>query len=164
MNTCNNNQTNLHESLTPLDEVKTLEQLPERFTREEIFAMVEALQKDINQEGQGLSAESKVHRFAPRHRVLLVAMPFLYRTVCRGTYRREVVDAVLTARDMMDQGVSKEKAFEQYVKTAVDDVNRLRQKETQADDVNGPDEEDLVADNGKEEEAENDAETQAQTS
>ena len=109
-------------AFTPKDERDTLAALPDRYDREEIHAMCDALIVDIQQDPPGLTSEQRVHRHARKHRFLLVAMPFLFRSICRGTYRRHVVDAILDARDKMDAGTHKDKALEELIVYAVKDV------------------------------------------
>ncbi len=109
--------------LTPSEEVRILNSLPERFERHEIYAMVDALQKDIAQETTPLAPERRVHRYAYKHRILLVSMPFLFRSICRGTFTRDMVDMALSMRDHMDNGMSKELAFNTFVQNVVDKVN-----------------------------------------
>jgi hypothetical protein len=113
-------------AFTPQDERNTLNQLPERFSREEITKMVDALRSDVANDDPATPSNVRVHKHAHKHKVLLVAMPMLYRTICKGTYRQEVIDAILDARDAMDNGLTKEQGLEKLIKTAVDNVNSFR--------------------------------------
>ena len=109
--------------LTPQEELKVLDELPQRFERDDIKAMIAALQDDIARETVPLPQEKRVHRYAFKHRTLLIAMPFLFRAICRGTFRDDMVDLALKMRDLMDNGMSKEDAFQLFVTSVVDNVN-----------------------------------------
>lgn len=114
--------------VTPSKEKQILDALPEKYTREQIFSMIKALQKDLEADEPGLSLKIKVHRHSVKHADLLVGLPMLYRTVCMGKYRPAVVEAILDARDEMELGSTKEVALENLIRRAVDEVNDIRGK------------------------------------
>lgn len=112
--------------ILPGEEKSILDSLPPKFSRQEIFAMVDALQQDVAQESPPLSFEERVRTYQDKHKVLLFSMPLLYRTVCKGTYRPYVVEVILDARDAMERGMSRQDALDQVIHSAVDEVNDLR--------------------------------------
>lgn len=112
--------------LTPTDERNVLDSLPLKFERHEILEMAAALQADLAEDEPGLSTKAKVHRHGRTHQRLLVALPFLFRSIVNGTYRPEVVNAILDARDQMEAGVDKKQALDGVIRRAVDEVNAIR--------------------------------------
>jgi hypothetical protein len=114
--------------MTPSDEMCVLRSLPETFTKDQVFSMIAALQADMAKESPPRSWQDRVKRYSVSHGTLLVAYPMLYRSVCRGSYRPSVVDALIDARDAMASGVSKKDALETVIRRAVDEVSQLREQ------------------------------------
>ncbi len=113
----------------PGEEKSYIESLPSRFSRQEIFEMIDRLREDVAQEDPPLKFEERVRTYQDKHKKLLFSMPLLYRTVLKGTYRPFVVETILDAREAMERGVAKDKALEEVIRKAVDEVNDIRGNE-----------------------------------
>ncbi len=115
---------------TPQELKDNLDALPERHSKTQIQDLVASLQADITSGPNNLNFAEKVHHYSNRHKELFCSYPMLYRTVCKGTYRPYVLDVILDSRDAMERGDwTKEKALEETIKKAVDEVNSLRANE-----------------------------------
>lgn len=114
---------------SPAEEGQIVDSLPERFSREEIMTMINNLRSDMAAESPPLAFKDRVYSYAHKYKELLYGMPFLYRTILKGTYRESVVKAILDARDAMESGVRKDKALEGLITRAVDEVNEIRESE-----------------------------------
>jgi hypothetical protein len=115
--------------LTPTEEMRVLRELPESFSKAEIFAMIDTLQDAIKNERAPKSWTDRVKDYSYAHSRLLVSYPLLYRSVCRGTYRPEVVEALLDAREHMASGMSKKDALDIVIRRAVEEVTETRQRQ-----------------------------------
>lgn len=124
--------------LTPTEEREVLRDLPAKFERDEIFGMVAALQADLAKDEPGLDDKTKVFRHGKTHKRLLVSLPLVFRSVCRGTFRPAVIDNILAARELMDRGVDKKEAMEFMIKRAVDEVNGLRRAQSGRPSIQAP--------------------------
>lgn len=107
-----------------------LEELPHRHTKEEIVALVEALQADVCKDEPGLEFAKKVQRHATNHKELFFSYPMLYRTVVKGTYRPVVLDIIMDAREAIESGrQTKKEALDEVIRRSVDEVNAFRRGE-----------------------------------
>lgn len=107
---------------------RDLEELPSRHSKQDIVRLIEGLQADIKNDPPGLNFTDKVKRHADQHKELFYSYPMLYRTICKGTYRRVVLDILLDAKEAIESGAkTKKEALDGVVKEAVDEVNRFRQ-------------------------------------
>lgn len=114
--------------MNAINETAILNELPERFSRDEILRMCNELKKETDEESPRLSMKERVYRYAEKYKYLLFGMPFLYRTILMGTYREEVVNNILDARERMERGMSKEEALEKLIEKAVEEVTDIRQR------------------------------------
>lgn len=101
-----------------------MHKVPKAHTRQNIEDLVARLTDACNAHG-GTHAE-KVKAFSTDHAELLHSYPMLYRSVCRGTLRPEVLKNLLDARDQMQRGVDKKTALDGLIVKAVDEVNALK--------------------------------------
>ena len=116
--------------LTPSQLQDNLNALPAHNSNEKIMAMIEALQADIRDDPPGLSFTQTTHRHADTHREIFLSYPMLFRTICKKTYRKEVLDILLKAKRDMDAGEKdKKEALEQVIRESVDEVTAIRAKE-----------------------------------
>ncbi len=106
-----------------------LKELPSTHTKEDIVRLIDGLQADIRHDTPGLSFTETVKKHADQHKELFFSYPMLYRTVCKGTYRRAVLDILLDAKEAIESGAkTKKEALDSVITRAVDEVNELRQR------------------------------------
>lgn len=101
-----------------------MHKVPQSHSRKQIETLVADLTKACEAHG-GTQAE-KVKAFSEEHAELLHSYPMLYRSICRGTLRDEVLKNLLDARDQLEQGVDKKTALDALIVKAVDDVNAIK--------------------------------------
>lgn len=107
-----------------------LEELPSHHTKEDIMRLVENLQADIAKDSPNLDFLDKVKKHADTHKELFFSYPMLFRTLCKGTYRKVVLDILLDAKQAIEAGTKTEKqALDDVIKKAVDEVNELRKND-----------------------------------
>lgn len=115
--------------MTPAQIKDKLEELPMQHSKEEIMALIEALQASIRDDPPGMSFTETVHKHANDHKELFFAYPMLYRTICKGTYRQVVLDILMDAKQAIESGQkSKKEALEEVIKKSVDEVTDFRSK------------------------------------
>lgn len=115
--------------MTPRQMKDKLEELPMHHSKEEIMALIEALQASIRDDPPGMSFTETAHKHANDHKELFFSYPMLYRTICKGTYRKVVLDILLDAKQAIDSGKkSKKDALEDVIKKSVDEVTDFRAK------------------------------------
>lgn len=115
--------------LTPSQVRDELDELPTTHTRAQIFALVDRLQKDMQDDPPDLTFTNRVHRHADKHKELFFSYPMLFRSVCKGTFRPVVVDILMDAREAMENGrKSKKEALEDVIRKSVDEVKEARRK------------------------------------
>jgi hypothetical protein len=114
---------------TPKQVSSALDELPDTHTKEDVVRLIEALQDDIRQDPPGLTFTETVHKHADQHKEIFFSYPMLFRTICKGSYRKQVLDILWDAREAMQSGRSKKEALDDVIKRAVDDVSEIRRKE-----------------------------------
>jgi hypothetical protein len=76
-----------------------------------------------------MSFTDTVHKHANGHKELFFSYPMLYRTICKGTYRKVVLDILLDAKQAIQSGEkSKKDALEEVIRKSVDEVTEFRAK------------------------------------
>jgi hypothetical protein len=108
---------------------KKLDRLPDQFTRDEIWAMIKALQDDLAREDPPLAYSARVARYSKTHETLLYGMPVLFTRILQGKLRPCVIDAILDERDAVSRGVDPRVARDHLIKRAVDEVSETRRRE-----------------------------------
>lgn len=92
----------------------------------EIRNMAHALRADV-EASPDVQFPQNVWHHLPRHRELCTHYPMLYRTICKGTFRQNVLDTLLTSRDAIRDGTwTRQEALDYTIKEAVDDVRQIR--------------------------------------
>jgi hypothetical protein len=110
-------------------ELEKLDRLPDRFTREEIWSMIKALQNDLAREDPPLAFSARMARYSNTHETLLYGMPILFTRILQGKLRPCVIDAILDERDAVELGVDPQVARDHLIKRAVDEVSETRRRE-----------------------------------
>jgi hypothetical protein len=109
------------------DVKRDLQELPSHHSKQDIVRLIDGLQADIKNDPPGLSFTEKAKKHADQHKELFFSYPMLYRTICKGTYRRVVLDILLDAKEAIESGQkTKKEALEDVIKEAVDEVNHFR--------------------------------------
>lgn len=115
--------------MTPMQVNETVRNLPATHTKEQVVAMIEALQQDVQRTDPSLSHAQKVQMLANQHKELFFSYPMLFRSVCKGTYRPVVLDILWKAREAMESGEkTKKEALDDVIRESVDEVNEYRRK------------------------------------
>lgn len=96
-------------------------------TRKEIFASIDRLQQDIRKEETPLTLQQRVYKYSmdKDHALFLRQYPRLFRSVCKGSYRPEVVNILLDARDQLEQGVCRQEVLDHVVRRSVEEVKSI---------------------------------------
>lgn len=111
---------------------RNLDALPSHHTKEDIMRLIDNLQADIAKESGDLTFMDKVKKHADQHRELFFSYPMLYRTICKGTYRKVVLDILLDAKQAIESGQkTKQTALDEVIKNAVDEVNAYRKNNSE---------------------------------
>lgn len=103
--------------------MSSLNSIPDSHTRAEIEALVASLTEACARHGG--SQADRVRAFQTSHAELLNSYPMLYRSICKGTLRSEVLRNLLDARDRLHAGHDTEAVQKELVDKAIAEVKNF---------------------------------------